>query len=309
MAIAGADDQVLVAFEHQGNRKRTPQPLQRVVGGVFRPGAAVDLARDEMRDDLGVGLRGELVLPAMSFVAQFGEVLDDAVMDDGDAVGKMRMGIGLVRHAVRRPAGVVDADGAVEWLGMEAPLQIAELALGAPPRQMAGSPIVAMPAESYPRYSSRLKASSSTRGATGSRPTIPTIPHIFDTPSARTVRLRLRPLLRKGLKSQAVSDRFASAATNRRNIARLAAAKPVTGPLPLPPSPPRNGRATAWRGRPVDLARTPDRQRILANVCRHYAAGGDIGVLADGDGSDERRIRSDESALADDRAVFAVFSS
>src|SRR5450631_1627297 len=47
----------------------------------------------------------------------------------------MRMGIGLVRLAVGGPTGVADADDARERLGAQLGFEIAQLALGAPPRQ------------------------------------------------------------------------------------------------------------------------------------------------------------------------------
>src|SRR5690606_21851988 len=60
---------------------------------------------------------------------QLGEILDDAVMHDGDVGGKMRVRIGLVRHAMGRPARMADADGAAERLVHEATLEIDQLAL------------------------------------------------------------------------------------------------------------------------------------------------------------------------------------
>ena len=63
--VAGADDQILVAGEHDGERERALQPLQRIVGGIDGLCAARELARNQMGDDLGVGLRGELVAVAL----------------------------------------------------------------------------------------------------------------------------------------------------------------------------------------------------------------------------------------------------
>src|SRR5260221_5738108 len=68
---------------------------------------------------------GELVLELL-------EILDDAVMDDGDAAGRDRMRVGLVGRAMRRPARVADADLAADRLRSEALDQLVELALGAP---------------------------------------------------------------------------------------------------------------------------------------------------------------------------------
>src|SRR5271165_5166750 len=47
------------------------------------------------------------------------------------------MGVGLGRLAVRRPAGVADADRARERMGCEFGLEILKLALGPPPLQPA----------------------------------------------------------------------------------------------------------------------------------------------------------------------------
>jgi len=69
--------------------------------------------------------------------AQFAEVLDDAVVDDRELFGGVRMGVVLGRLAVGRPAGVADTDQALQRLTVQPRLEIAELALGAPPRQRA----------------------------------------------------------------------------------------------------------------------------------------------------------------------------
>ena len=65
---------------------------------------------DEMRDDLGVGLALELAAARDQLLAQRLEVLDDAVVDQRDSAGRVRMGIVGGRRAVGRPAGVGDAD-------------------------------------------------------------------------------------------------------------------------------------------------------------------------------------------------------
>jgi hypothetical protein len=39
-------------------------------------------------------------------------IFDDPVVDDGDAVGRVRVGVDFVRHAMGRPAGMADADRA-----------------------------------------------------------------------------------------------------------------------------------------------------------------------------------------------------
>jgi hypothetical protein len=55
-------------------------------------------------------------------------------MDDRDAVGRVRMRVGLGRRAMRRPARMADADGAGERLGASTALEVDQLALGAAAR-------------------------------------------------------------------------------------------------------------------------------------------------------------------------------
>ena len=59
-------------------------------------------------------------------------VLDDAVVNDGDAIaGQMRVRVGLGHAAVRRPARVRDAEPARERLRLELALELRDLADGA----------------------------------------------------------------------------------------------------------------------------------------------------------------------------------
>src|SRR5581483_7052428 len=64
------------------------------------------------------------------------EILDDAVMDHGDAVVHVRVGIALHRLAVRCPARVAEAGVALQRVVGEPEGQVLELALGAAPLQM-----------------------------------------------------------------------------------------------------------------------------------------------------------------------------
>ena len=72
-----------------------------------------------------------------SSLAQFAEILDDAVMHDRDLVGGMRMRVVFGRLAMRRPAGVADADVAVQRLAVEPVFEVLQFAFGAPARQRA----------------------------------------------------------------------------------------------------------------------------------------------------------------------------
>jgi hypothetical protein len=92
---------------------------------------------DKVSDDLAVGLGRKLGALAFQLAPQLAEVLDDAVMHDGEPIGRMRMRVVLGRAAVRRPARVADADRSGERIARELCFQILELAFGAPPRQHA----------------------------------------------------------------------------------------------------------------------------------------------------------------------------
>ena len=65
-----------------------------------------------MDGDFAVGLGFELVALGEELRAKVTEILDDAVMHDGDACVRMRMGVDRGRCAVRRPARVADAGAA-----------------------------------------------------------------------------------------------------------------------------------------------------------------------------------------------------
>ena len=100
--------------------ERSVQPLQCLLDGPFElvlPAApvrgiavAVEVA-DQVGDHLGVRLAEKRDPLALQPGLQRAVVLDDPVVDDGDLAGAVhvRVGVDRVRHAVRGPAGVPDA--------------------------------------------------------------------------------------------------------------------------------------------------------------------------------------------------------
>src|SRR3981081_1705250 len=74
---------------------------------------------DQVRNDFRIGLGGELVSFGDQLLLEREIVLDDAVVHDHDSARAvaMRMGVLFGGTAMRGPAGVSDAVGAVEWLG------------------------------------------------------------------------------------------------------------------------------------------------------------------------------------------------
>ncbi len=136
-ALAGADHEVRVIAEDDGDGESALKPLQRFGRRLLRAHIAAQEIRDEMGDDLGVGLGAHLVAARRQLLAQLAEILDDAVMDDGDDVGRMGMGVDLVRHAVGSPTGMADADPAGQGVLLQAVGQFGQLALGAAALDMA----------------------------------------------------------------------------------------------------------------------------------------------------------------------------
>lgn len=135
-AVAGADHEVVVTGEDEAEREGPAQPRQRQLHRFHGLVAAREQIVHEMQHDLGVGLGVEHRALLLELLAQLAEILDDAVVDHGNAFGRVRMGIVDGRLAVGGPAGVADAGRAFERLGLETLLQVLQLALGAAAREM-----------------------------------------------------------------------------------------------------------------------------------------------------------------------------
>ena len=136
-ALPRADQQVVLTLEQIDERESAAQALERRMNRLLRRLALSEFVLDQERGDLGVGLGRERMALGGELVTQRSEVFDDAVVDHGESRRRVGMGVGLGRLAVRRPAGVADADRARERIAHELGLEILEFALGAPPLQTA----------------------------------------------------------------------------------------------------------------------------------------------------------------------------
>ena len=107
--------------------------LERLADGVDELRPILHVLFDEMRDDLGVRLGLELVADLLESLLDREEVFDDAVVDDHDLAGAVavRMGVVLVRLAVRGPARVAHAERAFDRRGIQLRLEVRQLPLGA----------------------------------------------------------------------------------------------------------------------------------------------------------------------------------
>ena len=108
--FAGRDQHVGLVGVHCDERIVPAQLAESGAHGLRQ--VAVEVALDQVADDLGVGLGAEHVAVLGQFLAQLAVVLDDAVQDDVDLVAAVAVGVRvLLGHAaVRRPAGVCHAD-------------------------------------------------------------------------------------------------------------------------------------------------------------------------------------------------------
>ena len=107
---------------------RAGELLEGRADGVGQFRTIVELQRDQMGDDLGVGVGRERMTCGQQPVAKLGEVVGDAVVDDHHAPGAVTvwMRIRIGDRAMRRPPGVADADGAVDGFGLHQSLEIVQ---------------------------------------------------------------------------------------------------------------------------------------------------------------------------------------
>ncbi len=176
-ALPRADQKIVLALEQIDEREGAAEAPKRRMHGLGGRLALGELVLDDEGGDLGIGLGRECVALRGQFLAQRLEILDDAVVHDGEARRGVRMGVRFVRLAVGRPARVADADRARQRRRRELRLEVLELALGAP----ALDPAVFERRDPGRIVAPDIRAASSAstiEPATGPDPKTPTIPHI-----------------------------------------------------------------------------------------------------------------------------------
>ena len=116
--------------EQDGECERAFQPGQHGLHRIFGRLALLHLFGDQMDHHLGIGLAFEGASALLQLAAQRLEILDDAIVDDGDRAAGMRVRVVDGRRAMRGPARVRDPGGARCRLVRQLGRQIAQLALG-----------------------------------------------------------------------------------------------------------------------------------------------------------------------------------
>ena len=113
------------------------QPRQRGAYGAEWLASFLQLLVYEMSNHLGVCVRHKAHASPLELIAQLAMIFDDAVMNDRDAINRVRMRVLFVWTAMRCPARVADADEAGKRLASKLALEVLEFPDCAPPRKEA----------------------------------------------------------------------------------------------------------------------------------------------------------------------------
>ena len=133
---AGDDDFVGVVGGEDAEGEGSGEALHGAADGVFEGNGVAgffvggEFLLDEVGDDFGISLGYKFVALADELLFELEVVFDDAVVDDDEAAGAVAMGVGVFfgGAAVGGPAGMADAEGAVDGLLEEDVFELAELA-------------------------------------------------------------------------------------------------------------------------------------------------------------------------------------
>ncbi|MNI17427.1 hypothetical protein D3C73_707960 [compost metagenome] len=106
----GRQNRARIILEHHHQRVGAGNAVQHGKHRLAVGPAFAGVFGEQMGDDFRIRLAGKNRAVSNQLVLQFGKVLDNAVMNDRHTIDEMRVGIGLVRHAMGRPARVCDTD-------------------------------------------------------------------------------------------------------------------------------------------------------------------------------------------------------
>ncbi len=125
---AGAKDGFLFAADQNGQGVGAMQAIEHAFERILQLGAGLHRTVEQMGDDLGVGIGLELLTLGLQLRLEFGKVFNDAVVDDRHLAEAMWVGVANAGGAVRRPAGMADADDTWQRLFVDDGFEVANLA-------------------------------------------------------------------------------------------------------------------------------------------------------------------------------------
>jgi hypothetical protein len=103
-----------VAFKQEGQRKRPLQSRQRGAYRLYRLATLLQLLVYEMSDHLGVCFRDKARPCPLKLVTQLAMIFDDAVVNDRNAINRVRMRVLFIWTAVGCPSCVANAYATAE---------------------------------------------------------------------------------------------------------------------------------------------------------------------------------------------------
>ena len=119
-AAARGDHEIVFPGEQNGEAEGAGQSLKRFgCRGVRRHVLRFEIMGDQLGDDFSVRLGFKMAPGFCQFSAQFGEILNNAVMNEHEAVRRMGVCVGFRRCAMGRPARMPDARFSGEGRGLK----------------------------------------------------------------------------------------------------------------------------------------------------------------------------------------------
>ena len=135
--MLSADDQLRMPGEDHRQRVRPLQPPQRRPGRLDRRHSPFQMQIDQLGHRLGIRFGAEFLALGLQLRPQLGMVFNDTIMHQRHTGGAVRMRVALGRRPVRRPPRVPDPDRSRQRLPLQRRGQIAQLALGPSPLDVA----------------------------------------------------------------------------------------------------------------------------------------------------------------------------
>ena len=132
-AVADGDELFRIVGREQHEREEPADAFHRTQHRLFEA-VVPPFLLDEMRDDLGVGLRAERVALGDELALDLEIVFDDAVVDNDDTARAvaMRMRVLFSRAAMRGPSRMAKAIDADERLSLNGVFEVDQFARAAP---------------------------------------------------------------------------------------------------------------------------------------------------------------------------------